>query len=182
MKKKTGKQDTKISPELARMLGEGDGEYALSSAFSGSVLRRFYGEWEVVEHRVDGQAYLERFREHVAKSLRARDAEYLARYTFKENICAKRVMIQGTLELPEGLANYSYRMAMALSWGILPDGVLRVRPELGYHSSYLDGVPTAADELAASADEDLLLSYRFEDGDLVLEEGEDYKRLRRISE
>jgi len=181
MKNKTGTKEARISPALAKALGEGDGEYALSSAFANPALRRFYGEWEVAEHRVNGQSFLDRFRERTVKNLRAEDAAYLARYTFKESLCAKHILVQGTLDLPDGEADYSYRMAVALSWGLLPGGVLRVRPELGYHSSFLDGAPAAAGELNTASSAEILLKYRFEDEDLVLEEGEDYKRLRRLT-
>jgi hypothetical protein len=181
MKNKTGKKEERISPELAKALGEGDGEYTLSSAFANPSLRRFYGEWEVVEHRVNGQSFLYHFRERTAKDLRAEDAAYFARYIFKESLCAKHVLVQGTLDLPDGEADYSYRMAVALSWGLLPGGVLRVRPELGYHSSFLDGAPVAAGELSTASGAEILLKYRFEDEDLILEEGEDYKRLRKLA-
>lgn len=176
--KKPDKPESRISPALARALGSGDGAYELSSAFSGPELRRLHGDWEVVEHRVEGRPYLEAFRARTIKALILEAARYEALYSFKEALCVKRVSIEGPLDLPEGELAYRYHMGMALSWGILPGGFLRVRPELGYHSSFLGDSPAAAGELAVSG-QDIVIRYRFEADDLVLEEGSDFKRLRR---
>lgn len=176
--KNKNKPETRISPALARALGSGDGGYELSSAFSGPEQRRFHGDWEVVEHRVEGRPFLEAFRARTVKALVLEAASYRAFYAFKEGLCVKRVSVDGPLDLPEGELAYSYRMGVASSWAILPGGFLRVRPELGYHSSFLGESPAAAGELAA-AGEDIIIRYLFEDEDLVLEEGSDVKRLRR---
>lgn len=173
------KVETRISPALARALGSGDGGYELSSAFSGPEQKRFLGDWEVVEHRVEGRPYLEGFRARTIKSLVVSESSYLALYSFKEGICVKRVSIDGPLDLPEGELSYSYRMGVASTWGILPGSFLRVHPELGYHSSFLGESPAASGELSISGEEDLIIRYRFEGADLLLEEGSDVKRLRR---
>jgi hypothetical protein len=183
VKGREGKAGAKISPAftqaIARALGGGEGGYELSSAFSEPELRKFHGEWEVTEHLVGGQPFLERFRARTARSLRAEGSSYRALYSFKEGLCTKRVFVEGIVDLSGREAEYDYRMAMALAWSIGPGGLLRVRPELGYHCSYLDGEPTAAGELAADEREFLEIRYRFADEELVLEEDEDVKRLRR---
>jgi hypothetical protein len=174
-----GRAESRISPALARALSEGDGGYELSSAFAGPEARRFHGEWEVVEHLVDGEGFLERFRARSARALRAEGASYRATYSFLEGLCAKRVCVDGVVDLPSGEIGFAHRMGVAISWAILPGGYLRVRPELGYQATYLGGEPAAASELQASGTASVI-RYSFEGEELLLEEGGDSKRLRRL--
>ena len=175
--KKNSEPRAKLMASLSASLPDSGGEYQMSSAFSDTERRRFLGAWSIAEHMVDGLPYLESFAATALRGASLLDPSYDSIYDFRAALCVKRVMIGGFVELPDGRAEYTYRMSMALSWDLGP-GFLLVRPELGYQSTSLAGKPAAVKELG-SAGESLRIGYRFEGKDLLLEEGLDHKRLSR---
>jgi hypothetical protein len=71
-------------------------------------------------------------------------------------------------------------MGMALSWELGPGGTLWLMPEIGYINSSIDGSPVASRELGEGA-APITVRYGFEGEELVIEEGGDVKRLRRLA-
>ncbi len=159
--------------------GESLVEYHLSSQVADPLRRRIRGNWSVVEHRLGDQAFLDRFAERALKGLPLLEPEYRAEYVFKDGICLKRVEITGTVDLEEGSSPYAYRMRVASSWDLDGPDRLRISVEQGYQYTSLGGLPAAVLDLdeppAPSA-----VSFHFEGAVLVLEEGEDIKRLERL--
>jgi hypothetical protein len=183
-KKKPSDGRDRLMSALASSLPDGGGGYQLSSAFSGPERRRLLGAWTVAEHRVEGRPYIESFAATALRGLALLEPVYASIYDFREALCVKRVMISGLVELPEGRAEYSFRMSMAISWDIGP-GCLLVRPELGYQSTSLAGKPAAVKEFGSTASVPggtSRIGYRFEGEQLLLEEGLDFKRLCREAE
>jgi hypothetical protein len=129
---------------------------------------------------VDGEDWLAGFARTAVKGQALRGAAAESRYRFHERICVKRTKVEGLVDLPEGTLSYSFSLGLALGWELAPGGRIRARAELGYVTTSLGGEPAATRELKDQG-EDLSISYRFEGGDLVLEEGGDLKRLRRLA-
>jgi hypothetical protein len=154
------------------------GNYEVSTAFAAPARKRFMGLWKVVEHLVEGKPFLERFRALQLKGAELEDGVYIASYEFRENLCIKKVLVSGRLLSEAGPMAYEYRLAVALTWRPGPGKSLVVRPEMGYQMTTLDGSPAACRDLAASGEE-MRLTWRLEGKDLVLEEGEDRRLLRR---
>ena len=136
------------------------------------------GYWLVVEHLISGQPFMEKFRLSQLKGAEFSDSLCEASYEFKEFLCVKNVRVEGTLEMDSSNVSYSYRLAVALSWRPGPGKSIVVRPEIGYQMTSLGGEPAACRDLPGSGEE-LRITYRFEGKDLVLEEGEDRRLLRR---
>ncbi len=168
-----------LSPAIVDALCSGDGAYEASTAFTVPEMHKLCGEWCVLEHSVAGIPYLERFCAARAPALVAAEARYECRYTFREGLCAKRVTVEGRCAIGEHAATYLYRQALAATWAVLPGGLLRIEPVLGYQASYLDGSPAMVAELPAACESEVL-HYRIEGGELCLEAGAEYKRLGRV--
>lgn len=172
------KEKDRLAASLATNLPDSGGGYMVSAAFLAPEQRRLVGLWSVSDHLVEGRPYLEHFAENALRGAVLVEPVYTAFYEFKPSICVKRVEISGLVEVESGRSDYSFRMSVAISWD-LGRGFILVKPELGYQTSSLGGVPAAVRELAASGDESRI-AYRFEDGVLVLEEGSDLKRLHKV--
>jgi len=157
----------------------GKSDYEISTALAMPSRRRLMGRWEVQEHLVGGRPFLELFVSQQLKGAGLVDGLYAASYEFRENICIKKVSIDGLLPSSEGEIVYEYRLAVALSWRPGRGKSLIVTPEIGYQMSMLDGKPAACKDLPTSGEEQCL-SWRYEGKDLVLEEGEDRKLLRKV--
>jgi hypothetical protein len=179
--RKRNKERDRLASSLVSSLGaslpDSGGSYEVSSAFTVPERRRFLGTWAIAEHTVDGQPYIDTFAASVLRGAPLFEPSYASIYDFREAICVKRVMIQGLVELPEGRAEFSYRLSAAVSWE-LERGFLVVRPELAYQSTSLDGKSAAVRELPSSG-ERTRIAYRFERGGILLEEGADVKFLTR---
>jgi hypothetical protein len=179
--RKRNKERDRLATSLASSLGaslpDSGGSYEVSSAFVLPERRRFLGTWVIAEHTVEGLPYIDSFAASILRGASLAEPSYASLYDFREALCVKRVMIRGLVELPEGRAEFSYRMSAAVSWE-LERGFLVVRPELAYQSTSLDGKPAAVKELSFSG-EPTRLAYRFERGGLLLEEGADLKFLTR---
>ncbi len=169
-----------MAEAIARELPTDGGGYCLSSATAVPLRRALEGPWAVVSHEVGGEPYVDRLAVRGFKGCGLRDLEYRAEYHFRGGVCVKRVDIDGLAELPEGGVPYAYRQRMALSWDLEGPERLRVRPELGYQSSALGGETAALKELDGEAAE-LVIGFCLEGDELVLDEGDDRKRLRRLA-
>jgi len=181
--------------------GTGGASYSLSSAAAVQIRRKLLGRWAVTEHRLGDDSYLERF---VSRSLRdpALDqAEYRADYEFKEHSCLKHVEIRGSVLVQAdqdpadqdqadqesadqdpadpGTEVYRYVLAMASAWDLDAPGVLVIVPELGYQRTELGGSILGFKELEGNS-APVSVSFRFEGESLILEEGDDFKRLERM--
>ncbi len=176
-KKATGGRDA-LAASLLASLPDSGGGYEVSSMFSAPERRRILGTWKVTEHRVDGKPFVESFAASALRGVVLADPVYRAVYDFRESLCVKVVEVNGVVDLAEGRTEYAYRMSMAISWE-LGRGFLNVRPELGYQTTTLGGKPAAVKEFGSTGD-GIKISYRFEGGDLILEEGQDSKRLARV--
>jgi len=170
----------RIAASIARDLPPDSGGYSLSSATSVPLSRALRGVWGVVSHEVGGESFIDRYASRSLKGMELQDIEYRAEYDFKDALCIKRVEIDGRAELPEGSADYRFRQRLALSWDLEGPERLRVRPEMGYQYTSFDNVPAAVKELEATGD-DLVILFRLEGDELILEEGDDLKRLRRLA-
>jgi len=169
----------RIAESIANDLPSDAGGYSLSSATSVPLRRALRGAWGVVLHEVGGEPFVDRVAARGLKGAALVDVAYSARYDFKESVCLKRVDIDGRAELPEGDVAYGFRQRLALSWDLEGPERLRVRPEMGYQYTSLDEAPAAVKEMEAAGDE-LVILFRIEGDELVLEEGDDVKRLRRL--
>ncbi len=136
------------------------------------------GLWLVEEHLIGGKPFLERFCAQQLKGALLQDGNYLASYEFQESLCLKKVLVEGRLATDDGELAYEYKLAVALSWRPGPGKCLIVRPEMGYQMNSIDRKPIACRDLATSGEE-MRLVWRFDGKDLVLEEGEDRRLLRR---
>lgn len=179
MKNHPPRDRLRIARAINEMLPEGEGGYEASSAYTDREAKRLLGTWETVEHRSDGT---EIARVLAARLLRGRELVnpvYAARYRFSEGTCVKRAVLEGLLEEDGGSTACRYRMSSVLSWTVEPGGRLRASVELGYQITELDGRPAAVRE-APEFPPPLRLEYSFDGPDLVLEEGSDRIRLRRV--
>ncbi|MFZ4618066.1 MAG: hypothetical protein ACOYM2_17950 [Rectinemataceae bacterium] len=159
--------------------GNDTGGYEISTAFVAPARRKLLGLWVIQEHLIAGISYLDHFIRQQLRGSELGEASYSASYEFKEAICIKKVAIEGLLAAEGGNLHYEYRTAVVLSWRPGPGKVIIVQPEIGYMLSSLDGNPAACKDLPGSGEE-LRISYRFEGKDLVLEEGNDHRLLRRM--
>ena len=154
------------------------GSYEVSSAFAAPARKKLMGLWIVEEHLIGGIPFIERFQAQQLKGARLSDALFKASYEFREYLCIKRVEVEGVLATEEGDLPYEYRLSLALSWRPGVGKSLIVKPEIGYQVTRLEGSPLSFRELLDSGKESAL-EYRFDGKDLVLEEGEDRRLLRR---
>lgn len=164
----------------ARPEAKGPGSYEISAALAMPSRRKLIGFWEVAEHLVGELPFLEVFVNQQLKGVEFSDGLYRASYEFRENLCIKRVSIDGLLSADEGQLHYEYRLTVGLSWRPGQGKTLVVRPEVGYQMTMLDGKAAACKDLPASGEEQRI-SWRFEGKDLILEEGEDRKLLRKVT-
>jgi hypothetical protein len=178
-------RDRLASSIAASLPGDG-GSYEVSSMFSEKSRRRILGNWEVVEHTVAGEPFLDIF---ARKTLRGRELlspAYSAHYSFKEGICVKKICIEGFIARGDAAGDidggrdipFKYVLNIAISWEMEPEGI-RVKPEMGYQYSSLNEEPAAVRELAQSGQwARIAVSV---DGDrMEMREGEDYKILARL--
>jgi len=182
MARKSAKIDKRgeLAANLSSALpSDGESSYELSTAFIPALTRRYIGIWAVVEHLMEGEPWIDRFSAEKLRGAELREPLYRATYDFNEKVCIKRVSVEGRLALAEGEVSYEYKTTVALDWEPGPAGRLCVRPEIGYQFSSLDGQIAAVRELERAGKASIVQS-RFEGGDLVLEEGGDYKRLRKV--
>ena len=159
--------------------GSTRGGYTLSTAASDPLKRRLRGRWEVREHSLAGEPYLTRFVARSLKGAELANAEYRAEYEFRETICLKRVEILGAIPAGDESAEYRYRLRVASSWDLDGPSSLAIRPELGYQCTELGGETAAVKDLDEPP-EPVSVSFRFDADTLVLEEGDDFKRLERM--
>jgi len=182
MAKRPEKSD--VRGRITKRLGEstqGPGAgYSVSSAVSEPLKRKLRGRWMVREHLVGEEEYLARFVSRALRGMEIEGGEYAAEYEFREGICLKRVVIRATILSEETSSEYCYRLRVASVWDLEGTGFLSIRPELGYQCTELDGEPTAVKDLDEPP-EPVIVAFRFEGDSLVLEEGDDYKRLERLN-
>ena len=169
----------RLAAAAEKKIEGGSVSYSLSSAAAAQIRRRLWGDWIVAEHALAGESYLDRFAARTLGDLEVADLEYRAEYRFKEHLCLKFVEIRGTVAGEDGPSAYRYRLAMAGAWDLEGPGLLSIRPELGYQSTELGGALVAFKELEAQ-DSLVVTNFRLEEGALILEEGEDRKRLERL--
>ena len=153
--------------------------YEISSALAMPSRRKLMGRWDVVEHLIGGRAFLEVFVEQQLKGAELEGGQYSASYEFRENLCIKKVFIDGLIPSEEVGLRYEYRLTIALSWRPGQGKTLIVMPEIGYQLTMLDGKPMACKDLP-SAGEEQRLAWRLDGKDLVLEEGNDRRLLHRV--
>jgi len=178
MKKKPDRNETR---ERLNSLVEGSsrGGYTLSAATAEPLKRRLRGLWEVREHTLGGDNYLSRFVARSLKGVRMANAEYRAEYEFRESICLKRVEILGSIPAGTEDAEYRYRLRVASTWDLDGPGLLAIRAELGYQCTELGGTTAIVKDLD-DPPAPVSVSFRFDGDTLVLEEGDDIKRLERV--
>jgi len=173
--------------ELARMAdslksrpeAKGPSAYEVSSALAMPSRRKLMGRWEVIGHLVGGEPFLNAFVAQQLKAVELVDGVYAASYEFRENLCIKKVSIDGLIPSDEGEIRYEYRLTVALTWRPGRGRTLIVKPEIGYQLTMLDSKPASCKDLLASGEEQSLV-WHLEGKDLVLEEGGDRRLLRRI--
>ena len=76
--------------------------------------------------------------------------------------------------------SFDFRMNVALSWELKP-GTLNALPMLGYQYTSIDGKPAAVKDLPPM-DTWIIMPLRFEDDIMILEDGNDVKKLGRPAE
>ena len=155
-----------------------DAEYGISEAFAAPERRKLRGTWIVETHSVGGEDYLEGLNARAVKGRVLREARYESSYRFEDALLVKRARVSGLVDADDGEEPYLLEMGLVLAWEPAPGGSLRLRPELGYLRTALDDETVAFRELGAEGL--CLVSYRFEDGFLILSEDDDLKRLRRL--
>jgi hypothetical protein len=153
------------------------GDYEYSASYHGPRTSRLAGIWTVLDHTVGGVPYPEYFAAHTFRDNPPAHLDYHATYEFTHNLCIKRVMLHGDIPVDGEKASYDYRMNVVLTWDISRES-LNVQPVLGYQYSSLDGQPTAVRDLPSTG-ERIQIGFRFEDGMLILEDGNDIKKLQR---
>ena len=164
----------------SRAEARGPGSYEISAALAMPSRRKLIGLWRVEEHLIADRPYLEVFVAQQLRGMRLLEGLYAASYEFREFLCIKKVSIDGLLPSEGGDVNYEYRLTVALSWRPGQGKSLIVRPEIGYQMTTLGGKPLACKDLPASGEEQRL-SWRMEGKDLILEEGDDKRLLRKVA-
>jgi hypothetical protein len=181
MAKRSEKRD--VRERITQKLGDsaqGPGAgYSVSTAVSEPLKRKLRGRWMIREHLVGEEEYLARFVSRALRGMEIEGGEYTAEYEFRESICLKRVEIRATILGEEANSEYYYRLRVASIWDLEGAGFLSIRPEMGYQCTELGGEPAAVKDLDEPP-EPVIVAFRFEGDSLVLEEGDDYKRLERI--
>lgn len=179
-KKKPHNKLDELTNSISGALGiHGDDQtesYEYSASYTVPMSRLLLGTWEIIEHTVAEESYLEVFRRNTFRDTEVSQLDYNALYEFREHSCIKRVLISGILQ---GLT-YHYRMNMVLDWSASGKN-LKVNPLIGYQYSCVDGKPAAVQDLSPGR-EPITITLNFEDDILVLTDGNDIKRLKRISE
>lgn len=171
----------RLAASLAGVIpDDAEGGYEVSTAFAAPIVKRFLGAWAVREHSVEGEEWLSRFVRETLRGAALEDGLYRATYEFRPGLCVKRVSVEGRLALEGGSAAWAYRMTMALGWEPGPSGQIRVRPEIGYQLTTLDGQAVVCKDLERSGSE-MRIRYAFGPEGLVLEEGTDRKLLGRVT-
>lgn len=175
-----GSEDLERAAEALgrRPEARGPASYEISSALAQPAKRKLLGRWEVYEHHIGDRPFLELFCAQQLKGAELSDGLYQASYEFRDSLCIKKVLIDGLLPSDEGGVPYEYRLTVALSWRPGQGKSLVVRPEIGYQLTLLDGKPLACKDLPATGEEQRI-AWRLEGADLVLEEAEDRRLLRR---
>ena len=182
MAKRSEKSDVygRVTKKLSgNAQGPGAG-YRVSSAASEPLKRRLRGRWMVCEHLVGGEGYLARFVSRALRGMEIEGEEYTAEYEFRESVCLKRVGIRATILSEDAGSEYYYRLRVASAWDLEGAGSLSIRPEMGYQCTELGGEPAAVKDLDEPP-EPVIVAFRFEGDSLILEEGDDYKRLERVT-
>ncbi len=179
MKNRSPQDRLRIARAINEMLPEGEGGYEASSAFTAREGKRLLGTWEVAEHLSDGIDIAQVLAGRLFRGRELRDPAYAARYRFSEGTCVKRALLEGRLDGDGESTDCRYRMSSVLSWTLEPGGRLRAVVELGYQITELDGRPAAVRE-APEFPPAVRLAYSFDGPDLLLEEGSDRIRLRRV--
>lgn len=180
MAKSSKEASGEISERLKSKGGAVRSSYHLSAATAEPLRRKLKGRWKVTQHDAGGESFLGRFISRSLKGLELHDSRYQAEYEFKDRICLKRVEISGTVGEGDDAASYRFRLRVALSWDLDSPGFLSIRPELGYQFTEIGGEAAVVKELD-DAGEDVLVAFRLDGTDLVLEEGDDCKLLERIN-
>lgn len=179
MKKQTTQDRLRLARAINDMLPEGEGGYEASSAYTEREAKRILGTWVVAEHQSEGTDIALVLAARVLRGRELRDPVYTARYRFAPGVCVKRAVLAGRLDEGEESSDCRYRMSSVLSWTVEPGSRLRAVVELGYQITELDGLPAAVRE-APEFPPAIRLEYSFDGPDLVLEEGSDRIRLRRV--
>ena len=170
----------RLTAQTERRFSQGIGSYSISSAARVKILRKFLGPWAVREHLEGGESYGERFVARIVKDAPVDGLTYASDYDFQDTVCVKRVEIRGSLRSEEGALEYHYKMVVALVWDIAGPEQLVLRPRLGYQYTTLGGEVVAFKELEENKPQNVFTNFKFQEDTLILEEGEDYKRLERI--
>jgi len=153
--------------------------YEYSASYFSSKEKQILGSWKVLDHAVDGVPYPAVFCASTFRDINTENVSYEATYEFSLNICVKRVLIYGNLDVSKNQTGFDFRMSVALSWD-MKGGTLNVRPVLGYQYTSIDGKPAAVKELPPT-DACIHLNFRFEGDYLMLEDGLDVKKLGRAA-
>jgi hypothetical protein len=170
----------RLAASIKKDLPSDGGSYTVSSATAIPLRKALRGTWIVVAHTVAGESFIERFAARSLRGAELADAQYHAEYEFKDAICIKRIDVTGVAALPDGAVPYHFCQRVALSWDLEGSTSLRVRPELGYQTTVLDDNPAVVKELDGAA-VDLFILFSIDGDELILEEGDDTKRLRRLA-
>jgi len=158
---------------------ENSSNYEYSAAYFTSKEKQIIGLWKVIEHTVDGVPYSEVFCANTFRDINAENVGYEATYEFSQNLCVKRVLLYGDLDISGKKTSFDFRMNVALAWELKP-GALSVRPVLGYQYTSIDGKPAAVKDLPPT-DAWISMPFRFEEEFMILEDGNDVKKLGRAA-
>jgi hypothetical protein len=170
----------RLTAQTERRFSQGSGSYSISSAARVKILKKFLGPWAVREHLEGGGPYAKRFAARIVKDVPVEGLTYVSDYDFQDTLCVKHVEITGTLQSDEGTLEYRYRMVVALVWDIAGPEQLVLQPRLGYQYTTLGREVVAFKELEENKSQSVFTNFKFQEDSLILEEGEDYKRLERI--
>lgn len=178
MKNKLAEMTDAIAGSLNPENSPGQGDYTYSAVYTVPKTKQILGLWQVLEHTVGGVPFLDDHFASTFADINAEETGYEATYEFTSNFCIKRVFIYGKLELGEETSDYEYRMNVVLSWEVKSSGI-SVHPVLGYQFSSIDGKPVVVKELPPNNNW-LTLAVRTEENYLIIEDGDDRKKLGRI--
>ncbi|HPO01820.1 MAG TPA: hypothetical protein PL077_00640 [Treponemataceae bacterium] len=184
--KKGSNRLEQIAGNVSLALGaqEGGGEesaYEFSTAYRGMRPADLLGEWEVVGHTWNGSPWSDVFAQSAFKDMEAPKLDYDAMYSFSVGNCVKRIRLTGSPIFPgaDAPCAWEYRMTTALTWELKNDELI-AKPLIGYQYTAIDGAPSQVRELPGEG-ASMTLKIRMDDGELVIEDGSDIKRLRKAA-
>lgn len=152
------------------------GSYEYTASLKSPERHELKGLWRIVSHEVGGEPYAEVYARNRFPDERPASLDYVSTYEFQSHHCIKRVFVSA--EIAKGV--YEYRLTVVLSWRIR-ERRLTVQPLIGYQYISMDGKPAVIQELPPDP-APIGISVEFDGDILVFTDGQDVKRLERVTE